>query len=96
MSLYNTNTRVRFLCVPLSLLSPFPVVIIASAAVWITLFDRFGRCLNIFQSITKHWSSTFFETFYLLPYFGIRSVSCPQRPFDYNTWPVLAELGEYC
>ena len=32
------------------LLSPFPIV---SVAVWITLF---ARCLNLFQSITKHWS----------------------------------------
>ena len=37
--------QVRFL------LSPFPIV---SVAVLITVFALFDRCLNIFQSITKH------------------------------------------
>ena len=49
------------------LLSPFPIV---SVAVWITVFTRFGHCLNLFQ------------TFYLLPF--LASVSRPQVPFDFR------------
>ena len=33
------------------LLSPF------SVAVWITVFARFDCCLNLFQSIAKHWNT---------------------------------------
>ena len=33
---------------------PFSIV---SVAVWITVFARFDRCLNLFQSITKHCST---------------------------------------
>ena len=40
--------QVRFI------LSQFPIV---SVAVWITVFDRFDRCLNLFESTTKHWST---------------------------------------
>ena len=48
--------QVRFLS------SSFPIV---SVAVWITVFARFDRCLNLFsQQITKHWSTPL-ELFFL-------------------------------
>ena len=50
--------------------------------VWITVFDRFGHCLNLFQSITKHWSSG-------ATFFGIRSVSRAEGPFDYIYLPFI-------
>ena len=49
-------TYASFVCTiqVLFLLSPFLIV---SVAVWITLFARFERCLKLFHSIIKHWST---------------------------------------
>ena len=52
------------------ILSPF--VIVSVDAVLINVFARFDRCLNLFQSITEHWSTgaklVYIRKFYLLPF----------------------------
>ena len=73
-SAQGTQIPVSFVCVYASsirfLLSPFPIV---SVAVWITVFARVDRCLNLFESITKHCSTLLYLTgFSICCLFGVR------------------------
>ena len=52
-----TQIPERFVCVYASSTLPFIAVSNRFIAVWITVFARFDRCLNLFQSITKHWNT---------------------------------------
>ena len=78
----NIPNGIRSVCAYASiirfLLSPFPIV---SVAVCITVFTRFDRCLNLFQSITRHRSAgtklLCIWNFLSAAFFGIRVLYVP-------------------